>query len=272
MAADGYEDARWWDTPAALAWQRGEGTAEGARWDYRVWRRRFIEDPAMLEERYRAGRLPETIYRSWQARVKMTEAEFEAYLVQKWPGGPRREPETWQDASLNDPSQPVVGISYFEAQAYCNWLAAQTDLPFRLPSEAEWEAAARGQSGRRFAYGDQFDPLKCNWAEAHIRRTTPVGVFPEGDTPEGVADMTGNTSDWTLSLYGPLGKEPQFTYPYNATDGREYPDAAANTTRIARGGCWTVTNRDQLTTMLRRPSLQDFRGKDVGMRLAVGSR
>jgi formylglycine-generating enzyme required for sulfatase activity len=68
---------------------------------------------------------------------------------------------------------------------------------FRLPSEAEWEAATRGKAGRLYPYGDQFDVQRSNTFESHIRRTTPVGVFPGGEeTPEGLMDMSGNVWEW----------------------------------------------------------------------------
>ena len=104
-------------------------------------------------------------------------------------------------------------------RAYCAWLSAQTGQTFRLPTEAEWEAAARGGQRRRYtlwgvrhrlAFGNNFDATCCNTFETHPR-TTPIGVFPIGKTPTGLVDMTGNTWDWTSSLYT--------RYPYDAADG-----------------------------------------------------
>ena len=145
----------------------------------------------------------------------------------KWyPPGRQTQPSEWNNDAFNNPAQPVVGICWYEARAYCAWLSAQTGQSFRLPTEAEWEAAARGGAGRRYAYGDDFDATRCNTFETHIRRTTPIGVFPGGETPEGLVDMTGNTWDWTGSLYRP--------YPYEATDGREDPTVEGR--RVLRGG------------------------------------
>ncbi len=269
IAAGGYEDDRWWATPAALAWQRGEGTAEGSRWDFRTWRKRLLADPDLLESRYRAGRVPESIYRGWRMRLAMGEDEFEAHLIEKWPSGKKRAPERWLDAGFNGPAQPVVGISWFEALAYASWLAAQASLPFRLPTEVEWAAAARGPGGRRYAWGDAFDPLRANTTEAHVRRTTPVGVFPAGDTPEGAADLTGNCFEWTSSLYGLAGEAPSFVYPYRAGDGREDLAAPAGISRVARGGAWSV-GAGEGTASRRLAVLPDHRGTDAGARLARG--
>jgi formylglycine-generating enzyme required for sulfatase activity len=152
----------------------------------------------------------------------------------------------------------VVGICWSEARAYCAWLSAQTGQTFRLPSEAEWEAAARGQLCRRYAYGEDFDPARCNTFETHIRRTTPIGVFPAGDTPEGLVDMSGNTWDWTSSLYQP--------YPYHADDGREDP-VPYEPRRVVRGGSW-FDGRGLARTSCRRRALPDGRNYSLGLRVA----
>jgi formylglycine-generating enzyme required for sulfatase activity len=149
--------------------------------------------------------------------------------------GPRIQPAFWNDPAFNHPAQPVVGVSWYEARAYCAWLAAQTGDAYRLPTEAEWEAAARGRPRRglfrsrpprRYAWGDDFDAACCNAFETHERATTPIGVFSSGDTPEGLADMTGNAWDWTSSLYR--------HYPYVAS---EAPYLRADF-RVVRGGSW----------------------------------
>ncbi|MFN8422320.1 MAG: SUMF1/EgtB/PvdO family nonheme iron enzyme [Anaerolineae bacterium] len=268
MAAGGYEDERWWDTEAARAWQSGEGTAEGLRWDYRLWRRRFRAEPGLLEERHAAGRVPEQIFRGWQARMLMTDQEFEAHLNQKWPGGPKRAPEYWQDAAFTNPAQPVVGVSWFEARAYCAWLSAQSGRPHRLPSEAEWEAAARGPAGRRHAYGDEPADGMGNTVEAHVRRPSPVGVFPDGDTPEGVADMAGNVYEWTTSLSGRVGEAPAFPYPYGKV-GCDDGSAGGDVARVVRGGAWSKGYAMQhASRRLSQPPA--FRGSDLSCRLRSG--
>ena len=145
----------------------------------------------------------------------MRDDEFETQLAAWYPSGRQTQPAYWHDDAFNNPAQPVVGICWFEARAYCAWLSVQTGQTFRLPTEAEWEAAARGGQRRRYAFGNNFDAARCNTFETHIRRTTPIGVFPGGKTPAGLVDMTGNTWDWTSSLYT--------TYPYDTADGREAP-------------------------------------------------
>lgn len=117
-------------------------------------------------------------------------------------------------------NNPVAEVSWAAAGAYCAWRGA------RLPSEAEWEAAARGTGGRRFPWGDA--PLTPQRAVIAGRagETTPVGSAPAGATPEGLLDMAGSLAEWTSSLYRP--------YPYRVDDGRE--DPAAPGERVTRGG------------------------------------
>ena len=171
-----------------------------------------------------------------------------------------RPPATWNDDAFNNPAQPVVGISWYEARAYCAWLSAQTGQSYRPPTEAEWEAAARGRAGRRYAYGDDFDAARCNTFETHVRRTTPIGVFPGGATPEGLVDMTGNSWDWTSSLYRP--------YPYEIHDGRE--DPAAEDRRVVRGGSWDFA-RSLARAAFRLVYAPDFRVSSLGFRVARAS-
>ena len=119
----------------------------------------------------------------------------------------------------------------------CNWLSAKTGFVYRLPSEAEFEAAARGREGRMFPYGKTFDASRCNTFESHIRRTTPVGIF-DNATPEGVFDLSGNAYTWTLSIYDQV----QFKYPYRSDDGRENLEAEGK--RVLRGGSWDFSQDD----------------------------
>ncbi|MBK8185562.1 MAG: SUMF1/EgtB/PvdO family nonheme iron enzyme [Candidatus Competibacteraceae bacterium] len=169
-------------------------------------------------------------------------------------------PAFWNDDAFNNPAQPVVGVCWYEARAYCAWLSAQAGQPFRLATEAEWEAAARGPLRLRYAYGDEFDATLCNAFETHVRRTTPVGVFPGGETPDELIDLTGNSWDWTGSLYQP--------YPYVAADGREDPAGLAR--RVVRGGAWD-DDQANARAACRYGSAPGNRGDNVGFRLARAS-
>lgn len=267
VASGGYEDEEWWVGDAALAWQRGEGTSEGQRNSARLWTAVFRAHPDRLASAHDSGRLDDEAHALWLERTNMDDEALEAHLREAFPGGRLTEPRFWHDRHYRHPLQPVVGVSWFEACAYCRWLTAQSGQAYRLPTEAEWEAAARGAEGRDYAYGVTFDAARCNTAETHLRRPAPVGVFPSGDTPEGLSDMTGNTWDWTSSLYGVRQDRADFGYPYRADDGRENHLAGADVTRVARGGSWFWAAEYARATT-RYVLYPDGRNFNLGFRLA----
>ena len=266
--AGGYEDERWWDTEAGRAWRSGENTAAGIHDGVKRFVAKCRERPEMMDDLLAAGSWDEEMYERAQKRLAMSEAELDAHLRELYPGGRHTEPAFWRDGRFNRSSQPVVGICWYEARAYLSWLTEQSGLTFRLPTEVEWETAARGALGRRYAYGDDFDALKSNTSGTHIRQTTPIGVFPDGDTPEGVTGLTGNVLEWTSSAYGEDLDATEFPYPYDRTDGREDPDAPAGCQRVSRGGSWTYDLSIALAAyrVIIHP---DLRYLNVGFRVVV---
>ena len=229
MDAGGYEDARWWQTEEAEVWRSGESTAEGPKKQQRENRGWCQDNFDQIRELCRQERMISEEAKRWEQVARMSDEAFEALLGEWYPSGRQTEPDYWNDDAFNNPEQPVVGIGWHEANAYCAWLSVQTGRSFRFPTEAEWEAAARGFDGRRYAYGDAFDADRCNTFESHIRRTTPIAVFPGGEPWEELVDMTGNVWEWTGSLYRP--------YPYDADDGRESL-VSGDGRRVVRGGAW----------------------------------
>ena len=138
---------------------------------------------------------------------------------------------------------PVASVCWHDALAFCEWLNQKhgRNLPpgyhFRLPSEAEWEKAARGTDGREWPWGNDFDAALCNSREKGKVCTTPVGAYsPQGDSPYGVADMSGNVWEWTLTLWGTDRDKSDYVYPYVGDDGRENQAAGDGAFRIIRGG------------------------------------
>lgn len=158
-------------------------------------------------------------------KYPVTNREYQAFVRD----AKYRTPRGWEgDQFPNEKGgHPVVNVSWEDASAYCQWLSAKTGKTYRLPSEAEWEKAARGEDGRIYSWGNEFDTQKANTAESKIGNTSEVGQFsPQGDSPYGCADMIGNVWEWTHSLMKP--------YPYQANDGRE--DEKATDARVLRGG------------------------------------
>ncbi len=142
----------------------------------------------------------------------------------------RRPPQHWKDGTIPERlhDHPVVNVSWHDAAAYCKWRSDQSGQAYRLPTEAEWEKAARGTDGRTWPWGNEFDPARCNTLEGGGRGTTSVTQFPTGRSPYGCYDMAGNVWEWTSTLYKP--------YPYKPDDGREDPNAEGP--RVLRGGSW----------------------------------
>lgn len=151
-----------------------------------------------------------------------------------------RSPRHWQEErplpwQLN---HSVVNVSWHDACTYCAWLSKEKGKEFRLPTEAEWEKAARGSDGRIYPWGnDEPNELFCNFNN-HIGSTTSVGIYPAGVSPYGLHDMAGNVWEWTGSLWGKDFSKPEFGYPYDAQDGRENLAAGDEVLRVVRGGAF----------------------------------
>jgi formylglycine-generating enzyme required for sulfatase activity len=238
MDAKGYEDEQWWDSEESKAWLQGKLSMEGIKQQLRSYRKTVQGwgEEGILD-RVRQNRWTTETAENWIERCNMSDEEYEELLEEWFPEGTTyRQPDFWDDTRFNSPAQPVVGVTWFEARAYCNWLTATSgtnERIFRLPTEVEFEAAARGGKGRAFPYGKKFESSRCNTFESHIRRTTPVGIF-DNATPEGAYDLSGNVYSWTLSIYD----QQRFPYPYKPNDGRE-DIHLADINRVLRGGSWS---------------------------------
>jgi len=117
---------------------------------------------------------------------------------------------------------PRENVSWYDAMAFCRWLSAMFGDQVCLPTEQQWEKAARGTDGRAFPYGNEFDPTKCNSGNSGIGQTSAVGAFPGGASPYGAMDMSGDVWEWTLTEF------------YNGSDA----NISSCDRRVLRGGTW----------------------------------
>jgi formylglycine-generating enzyme required for sulfatase activity len=188
-------------------------------------------DPRKDRDAYDCEEPQHTLYLPdyYIAKTPVTNAQYAAFLQSVG----QKLPKYWREATLpkGKEEHPVVNVSWRDAINYCRWLSKITGRPYRLPSEAEWEKAARGTDGRIYPWGDEWDASRCNSSQGGGKRdTTPVGMYsPQGDSPYGCVDMAGNVYEWTNTRYIK-------DYPYRADDGRE--DRTPPGERVARGGSW----------------------------------
>ena len=135
------------------------------------------------------------------------------------------------------PNQPRVGVNWYEAVAYARWLVEKTGRPYRLPTEAEWERAARHTDGRTYPWGEGWQDGMANTQEAGLERTTAVGSFPQDTAVCGAQDLSGNVNEWCQTRWrDENGKD--YSLPYRADDGREKLAGGNNVVRVWKGGAW----------------------------------
>jgi formylglycine-generating enzyme required for sulfatase activity len=221
------------------------------------------------------------------ARYPVTNREFDEFVRATG----HRKPASWDGPSYPDGkgNHPVARIEHEDALAYAAWLSKETGRAYRLPTEAEWEKAARGTDGRVYPWGNQFDPDRCNTLEGHtfatlykrarplynvvmrvgafvvdngligdnfdkVLATTPVGIYPNGASPYGVLDMGGNVEEWVADKFALYPG-----YPY----GDEYDWSAESW--VCRGGAW---NRPGDVARVARRHGNFVGTGSIGLRLA----
>ncbi len=157
------------------------------------------------------------------------EGKVKDYLGNEWYSLPRY----WNDTRWNNSAQPVVGVNWYEAVAYCRWLTAtlNDNATYRLPTEAEWERAARGSKETRCPWGSTWEEGRCNSKETNLGVTSPVGLFPQGAAEGGIEDMAGNVWEWCWDWY-------DNGYYARSGDALNPTGPAQGDYRVLRGGSW----------------------------------
>jgi formylglycine-generating enzyme required for sulfatase activity len=241
--AGGYDDERWWVGDEAKAWQAGDNELTERIEFFRALfaELREAEDTDAVARRRVIGEPTSTTLERYREWAEWSESEAEDALQNSFGAKQHKAPFEWGNRSFNRPTQPVVGVCCFEAQAYCQWLSAVSGERWMLPTEAQWQAAAGGTEGRRWPWGPQPagravpNDTMLNIHDTHLRASSPVGVFPESDTParqskaNGLSDMAGNVLEWCDS-----------DYSSSLDADKVHAKAAGGTRRVLRGGSFNL--------------------------------
>lgn len=202
---------------------------------------------------YRIGKYPITNaqYEEFVRQTKRSVAPEMGWDGQKVPAGANK--------------LPVIGITWYDAVAYCEWLSKQTSRNYFLPNEAQWEKACRAANQCVFPWGDIFDPTRCNQGQTSL---AAVDAYP-AQSEYGCFDLVGNTRQWTITLWGEKRIAPDLRYEYPWTDdGRNDPNASRQVRRVVRGS----TYRDDIQALrcsARSGQAPDDVGAKIGFRVVL---
>jgi len=167
-------------------------------------------------------------------------------------------PKFWDDPSFNQPDQPVTSVSWFDAMAFCEWHSARTGEDFRLPTEAEWERAARGGlEGKRYTWGDEPPQHQPRYSELWMNKPEPIGQRPPNGF--GIQDIGENVHEWCSDFYD------EHYYVYSPERNPQGP--ATGIRRASRGGSWR--HQIKIARVAARSSIPpEYAYSDYGFRLA----
>lgn len=199
-------------------------------------------------------------------KYPVTNAQYSLFVKATDYGIPRH----WENDRVpkGKGDHPVVYVSWYDALAFCEWMRGVTGKKFHLPSEAEWEYAARGgplSKGYLYAGGD--DPDEVGWYDKNSGNDThPTGEKKPNEL--GIYDMSGNVYERTRSLWGEDRREPDFKYPYDPRDGREDIGALQGIQRVSRGGSFGNIHVG-MRCAFRARSFPDYMNDRVGIRVVV---
>jgi formylglycine-generating enzyme required for sulfatase activity len=198
------------------------------------------------------------------SRYPVTNSQYQCfidaggYAEERW-WRDLKKPET-QKSRWDQPNRPRTDVDWYEAVAFSRWLSAQLNQPIRLPTEQEWEKAARGTDGRAYPWGNDYINGYANVDEsrekgAYLQQPTAVGLYPQGASPYHVLDLAGNVDEWCL----------------NKSDHPEQiePDPSGDW-RVLRGGSWFL-NPEFARAAYRNRSGPEIRFYDGGFRVVLSA-
>jgi len=195
-------------------------------------------------------------------KYEVTNAQYKEFVDATGHPAPYLDPEkypwakeyNWVNGSYPEGmgNYPVVLVSWEDAAAYAKWAGK------RLPTEAEWEKAARGTDKRNYPWGNEWDVTKCNSRESGYLRAMPVDSFGLGRSPYGVYNMAGNVWEWCADWYD------KDYYDKSPAKNPQGPDVGA--TKVIRGGSWDTFGRNRLTTFARESQFPSTKSYDIGFR------
>jgi len=234
---------------------------------------RGYENEALWTSAGRAWRTGEAETKDWPDWLR-TEYGEERFPI----AGPRNYRLEFQTAN-----HPRVGISWYEALAYCRWLNSAfapeaLGLPgggwkVRLPTDAEWERAARYPDGRQYPWGGEGSKeelsARCNWGGSDLNQTSAVGLYPRGEAACGAADMAGNVWEWCQSVWCPLDEAFERERYNTVTNAGKDLDTVLGK-RVLRGGSWFIDAPDYLRAAHRSRGDPGYRYGSCGFRVVCG--
>ncbi|MDJ0838890.1 MAG: bifunctional serine/threonine-protein kinase/formylglycine-generating enzyme family protein [Acidobacteriota bacterium] len=200
----------------------------------------YLQSDFWCEEGWSWLQLKDADFEKWYNEIKVDRHNYFVVSPEWYRSG--NVPRFWTDPNFNRDTQPVVGINWFEATAFCRWLTATLekaapnwlpqDFTVRLLTEADWEYAAKGNEGRVYPWGATAPDVTLANFGANTGKTTPVGRFPKGSTPEGCIDMAGNVWEWCLDHWDPFAYKKRKCGMLDPIVKNDVP------ARVLRGGSW----------------------------------
>lgn len=203
---------------------------------------------------YRIGKYP------------VTNAQYEAFVIAtKRSVAPEME---WHGQGVPKGLEklPVVGVTWFDAREYCEWLSAETKRAYSLPNEAQWEKACRGNDKRIYPWGDVFDLERCNHGRAQLASVEAYRAQNEN----GCFDFVGNVRQWTCTLWGEKLVPPDYAYPWTDDDSRnDINNTSRSIRRVVRGGSFKENNLKFMRCSARSGQVPDDTGARYGFRVVM---